>query len=322
MIDANPTASGERVNVARAFYDIFGEKIVVESSDEKIATRVAAAWRPFRAADAPEPCAVFHLTRRDRESPVRRGQQFHSGTLLTIADRYKLITASLGAMPWQIHLEACGQSAAYGYYYLFEPLLLMVLKRRNLIHRHAAAVSRRGMTVLIVGDSGSGKSTTTLSLVLNGYTFVADDDLFLVRQTRGVGVRSAERALHFTDATARLVGGAPRELPLVRRGKTMKRRFAIAGSPASTEEAPVGVVLFPRVEAGAASALRALPVAETMRRLMLQSPKQYPAVVRDGPSLEQQFAACADLANSAKGFELTLGNDIASVAALVAEAVG
>jgi hypothetical protein len=135
-------------------------------------------------------------------------------------------------------------------------------------------------------------------------------------------VRSAERALHVTDATVRLVGGVPRELPLVRRGKTMKRRFAIAGSPASTEEAPVGVVVFPRVEECAASALRALPVAETMRRLMLQSPKQYPAVVRDVPSLEQQFAACADLANSAKGFELTLGKDIAAVAALVDEAVG
>jgi len=321
MIDANPAASGEHAK-ARASYDIFGERIVVESSDEAIAARVAAAWRPFRAADSADPCAVFHLTRRDGESPVQRGQQFHSGTLLTIADRYKLITASLGAMPWQIHLEAFGQSAEYAYYYLFEPLLLMVLKRRNLIHRHAAAVSRRGKIVLIVGDSGSGKSTTTLSLVLNGYTFVADDDLFLVRQESGVGVRSVERALHFTEATAQLVGGVPGELPLVQRGKIKKRRFAIAGSPANTDDAHVGVVLFPRVGEGAASALSALPVAETMRRLMLQPPKQYPAVVRDVPSLEHQFAACADLAKGARSFELTLGKDVASVAALVDEVIG
>jgi hypothetical protein len=264
------------------YFDIFGERIVVHANDEAMAARLASSLSAFQTTSADKPCAVFSLVRREDMSPVRRGQQFNDGRLLVIADRFKLVTASLGAMPWRIHLETFGQDDQYAYYYVFEPLLLAVLKRRNLVHWHAAAVSRRETIVLIVGESGSGKSTTTLTLMLDGYGFVADDDLFLVAAEDGVTVRSVERALHFTDATAAFVRGAPQGLPLVRRGGTMKRRLDIGADP----------------------------------------PKEYPRLIRDAPSLERQFATCATLAATAKCFELELGQGLGTVPRLVDEAIG
>ena len=121
-------------------------------------------------------CAAFHLTQCDRDSPVHVGQQFNNGTLMVIADRHKLITASLAAPPWRIYIEAFRRSDEYAYYYLFDPLLLIILKRRGLVHWHGAAVHHAARDVLIVGEGGAGKSTTTLCLLMHGAGFIADDE--------------------------------------------------------------------------------------------------------------------------------------------------
>ena len=174
---------GERGDVsagtAPVLYEFVGERVGIRADDEAMRARIAAVWNGFRTAAGGDLRALIHIVQRASESPVRHGQQFNNGTLLVIADRHKLITGSLGAMPWQLHIEAYGRSTDFVYYYLFEPLLLMVLKRCNLVHWHGAAVSRNGQVLLIVGATGSGKSTTALSLLLHGYTFVADDELFL-----------------------------------------------------------------------------------------------------------------------------------------------
>jgi hypothetical protein len=306
-------------------FDIFGERIAVCTEDAAVRAHIAAALTAFQTARYDDPCAVFHLVQRDHESPVCNGQQFNNGTLLIIADRHKLITASLGATPWQIHIEAYRRSTVYVYGYLFSPLLLMVLKRRNLVHCHGAAVHRRHV-VLIVGGSGAGKSTTALSLLLHGYGFIADDELFLQTGSEGVYARGAERCLHLTDETASLLRGFPSaaELPLVQRGLRLKRRLEAGHFPPADKSdptvlpGPVRIVIFPRVESGSLTSLRPLPAAEAMRRLILQPPKEQP-VIADKPALERQFAACASLAASAHAFELLLGRDVDRVAPLIDE---
>jgi hypothetical protein len=319
MADVNGAVSSD---LSPLFYDIFGELIEVRANDEAVRRRIASTLSVFHHSGGKDPCSVFYLMQRDSESPILQGQQFNDGKLLTIADRYKLITASLGAKPWQIHAETFGRNDEYVYYYVFEPLLLMVLKRCNLVPWHAAAVSCRGTIVLIVGESGSGKSTTALALLLRGGAFIADDELFLVPRDGGVGVRSAERALHFADTTAALVrGSVPLELPLVRRGSGMKRRLDV-DTDSPNGAAQIGIVLFPHVESHPNSTLTRLPAAEAMRRLISLRPKEYPAAIKDAASLERQFAACTTLASTAKSFDLGLGRDIGSLSQLVDEVIG
>lgn len=311
-----------------ALFDVFGEGIAVHADDAELHARIVTALAPFRSEAVAPLRAEFHLRRTAAPSPILVGNQYGTAELLVIVDRHKLIAASLAAEPWQIHVEAYERGDDYVYFYLFEPLLHMVLKRRGLVPWHGAAVAARDGTVLIVGAGGAGKSTTTLSLLLHGYGFIADDEVFLRLRDDRVVARGAERHLHFTDRTAALLDGLPpaHTLAQVPRGTARKRRLSadfFSRPPQAGGEAAgiVRLVLFSRVDPTADTSLTPLAPAEALRRLLLQRPKEHPAVLPDKPSLERQFAACATLATSARAGELVLGRDLGCVPELVDDAV-
>jgi hypothetical protein len=290
-------------------YDVFGHGIRFETRDDAIRRRVASALARFRAAGEVDPVACFHLTLSTDQRRVMTGRQINTGRLLVVADREKLIAASLGSLPWQIHIESFGGGDEHAYYYLFEPLLHMVLKRRGMLPWHGAALARGDHGVLIVGQSGSGKSTTALSLLLGGYRFVADDEVMLEAAGAAVLARGIDDHLHYTDSTAALLPGLPPAggLPTVRRGRGLKRRLTACVFDVHPDPIPVELILFPRVDAAVETGLRRLSAAECARRLLLHPPKEYPAVIVDAQSIEAQFALCTALAVTARCFELILG---------------
>ena len=57
--------------------------------------------------------------------------------------------------------------------------VLLLLRYQGLYPEHAACVASDGVGCLLVGDSGSGKSTLTLSLVQQGWQYLADDAILL-----------------------------------------------------------------------------------------------------------------------------------------------
>jgi len=61
----------------------------------------------------------------------------------------------------------------------FYPALSELLKGEGLFDIHSAALSRNGKAYLFPGKSGSGKSTTTLSLLLGKFMFLSDDITFV-----------------------------------------------------------------------------------------------------------------------------------------------
>jgi len=301
------------------YYDVFGHGIAVQTNDDALRERIAATLGAFRVRGTAEPIACFHLAPTASESRTVRGRQINTGRLLVIADRRKLITASLGELPWQIHIETFGVGDDDIYYYLLEPLLHMVLKRRGTIPWHGAALARANRGVLIVGQSGSGKSTAALSLLLSGYQFIADDELVLCAEGTSVRVRSIDEHLHYTDTTAALLSAlpSPETQPLVRRGHGLKRRLTATVFGVRTQPTPVDMVIFPRVEAAQETRLQPLPAGECARRLLLHPPKEYPAVIVDPPSIEAHFDVCTRLAASARGFDLALGRGVERLSQLV-----
>lgn len=308
---------------ARVHFDIFGVGIAIDCDDVDTARQIAMPLAAY-AAPSGDPCAVFHLSRCDTDSPFVAGQLFNSRTLLVAGDNHKLITATLGAPPWQLYVQAYRRTTAYIQGYLFEPLLLMLLKRHGLVHCHAAAVAAPHGTVLIIGDGGAGKSTSTLSLLIAGYRFLADDELFLQVGGQQVYTRAAERVVHCTDETLRLLPGLPdaADLPLVQRGKRKKRRLeiplpGIASAIDSRTAPPVRLVIFPRVVPEQRTRLEPVGSSDALRRLVLHRPKEHPAVWADAPSLEKQFSTVATLATSAVAYDLVLGADVARVPALI-----
>lgn len=61
---------------------------------------------------------------------------------------------------------------------------------RGVLPIHAAGIAREGRALLLLGDSGSGKTTTALALAERGWNLVGDDRCFLYRDAAGTRVAS------------------------------------------------------------------------------------------------------------------------------------
>ncbi|WP_347275600.1 hypothetical protein [Candidatus Kuenenia sp.] len=73
--------------------------------------------------------------------------------------------------------------------------LIHLLSSRGFYDLHAAGLVRDGRGYLFLGESGSGKSSTALSLVRQGWHYVSDDALFL--RSSADGIESLAFRKHF-----------------------------------------------------------------------------------------------------------------------------
>lgn len=140
--------------------------------------------------------------------------------------------------------------------------LLLGRTGRALAHA-AAVVGPDGRAWLLVGDSHAGKTTTSANLLQAGWRYVSDDQVVLYRAADGeLCVEGWPRPFHLDEGWE---GGAP----LHRRGTTDPRE-RWPGRWMRT--APLGGLLFPRVEADQPTARARLPASDALARLLRQSP--------------------------------------------------
>lgn len=64
-------------------------------------------------------------------------------------------------------------------FYLITMSLVILLRYRGWFPLHAAAVAQNGQGVLLTAESDSGKSTTALNLVRQGWSYLSDDTVLL-----------------------------------------------------------------------------------------------------------------------------------------------
>ncbi|MEW6601380.1 MAG: hypothetical protein AB1499_10465 [Nitrospirota bacterium] len=70
------------------------------------------------------------------------------------------------------------------------------LKFNSLYCFHSAALEKNGVGYLFSGDSGSGKTTTTLSLVSAGFKYVSDDVVLLEETDEGIVANSMTKTFN------------------------------------------------------------------------------------------------------------------------------
>jgi hypothetical protein len=133
---------------------------------------------------------------------------------------------------------------------------------RALVHA-AAVVAPDGGTWLLVGDTHSGKTTTTVNLLNAGWRYVSDDHVVLGRAANGrVMVEGWPRRFHLDEGWA---AGTPGQL---RAEVDPRDRW-----PGSwLRSAPLAGILAPRVAAAEPTRLAPLPAADALAALIRQSP--------------------------------------------------
>ena len=133
---------------------------------------------------------------------------------------------------------------------------------RALIHGAAAAPPGPGGAWVLLGDSGSGKSTTCATLARAGWRYLSDDQVILGPADRGLTVEGWVRPFH-------LDGGWSEGAPTGDRRSCDPLELFPGGR---LRVAPLAGLLLPQVAGGKVTQLSPADPAEALAELVRQSP--------------------------------------------------
>ncbi len=189
--------------------------------------------------------------------------------------------------------------------FVSEPLAEMQ-KYRGLYFLHAAALCGSGISILVSGESGCGKTTTSVSLVANGFKYISDDTLLIEKLNEGVTVYPLYKSFNIDQDIAR-------RFPKIFRDK--KKFFSKEGKmpidiskiiPGShISSAKPDVIIIPKIISSSKSEIRHIGHLEVYKRLLSQI-----ILAIDKKVAKKQLNALELLVKQTRGFELLSGKDL------------
>jgi hypothetical protein len=192
---------------------------------------------------APAPLALFHA------GGVLGGSAADSNFVVASPrERTALVVVSPRMMRFPYHVR----------YELIEFAVFSLAARvQRLVPLHAACVGLGGRGVLLMGNSGAGKSTVALQCLLDGFDFLSEDSVFVA--PRGMRATGAANFLHTRAESLHWLGRSAeaaeiRASPVIRRRSGEKKyeldlrksRFRLAERPLRI----VGIVMLSSQSAG------------------------------------------------------------------------
>jgi hypothetical protein len=197
----------------------------------------------------------------------------------------------------------------------FRTLLHWILESRGCRFVHAGAVATKDGGALLAGRGGSGKSTTAMLCVKNGFQYAGDDYV-------GITIDDVPHA-HAIFTSAKLSASSLDWLPFLRPAVRVapagdEKGVAMIGDVLPQQIAasfPLRAVIVPRV-AGGKSALRRISGGAALRALAPTTLLQLPG---NGAAA---FAHLAELVRKLPAWSLDLGDDRSEIPSLVARAIG
>lgn len=185
------------------------------------------------------------------------------------------------------------------------------LQSRGVVTVHAAGVACGGKAALIVGDAGSGKSTTALACAAAGFGFLGDDQV-------AVGWLDGRAVAHSLFASVRVDGIVHRlwrDVTEPEHGPVKALVLLSGAAVAVVPSAAVGAVLVARVSPGEPSTLERATTRDALRAMV---PSTLPGAVDDRPAV---LRSCARTVLGRPAFHLRVGADLEAVPGLVARAL-
>lgn len=181
--------------------------------------------------------------------------------------------------------------------------LAPLLRRRGLFMVHAFAASKNGRSLLLVGPSHSGKTSTGLNLLLHGWELLANDVVLLHQHNHAVHALPTPGTLGIRPHTFELL---PR----------LQKQLADMNGRWSTP-CPVTTLLFPQIlPKGGETAVLPHNRAIALTQLMAESMDRW-----DTATLAPHLALLQQLCQQATTHQLHLGSDIEAISARIEQAI-
>ncbi len=180
------------------------------------------------------------------------------------------------------------------------------LKYHGIYSIHSAALYGNGMGCLVSGSSGCGKTSTSLSLVTQGFKYVSDDFLVFEELNEEIFVHPFYKSFNLDRDLAErfpeVVGG--KNLPIPEGTKVSVDISQIFPDSFIPHLRP-DVIIFPKITSNGKSGLNPLSLIEVYSRLLKQT-----VLAVDKEVARNQLKALEKLVKQTLGFELLSGRDI------------
>jgi len=184
--------------------------------------------------------------------------------------------------------------------------IVEALKYDGLFFLHAAALSNNKVKLLISGDGGCGKTTTTLCLVREGFKYLSDDSIFVEEQDGEIQVSPFYSHFHidknlaerFPEFTKKYRHSLPEGIKIaINASETYPEAFIPCLKP--------NVIIFPKIRPVEKSTLRKIEKIEVLNRLLTQI-----VLASDNEISKIQIELLRKLVNQTIGYELISGKDV------------
>jgi hypothetical protein len=307
-------ADSQATSLARAIQRL-GCEVRVPEADEGVGSFGSSGQVTLR-------CEGLNVPPQD---PLREGATplfFHDRVRVTLGSTEQIVWIYDGSVRVKLVLNDDTAVCTFGpdfqagteFVRTFVPVLLcMLLWLRGYYYVHGALAAMPGPgTLLLLGESGAGKSTTLLSLIKHGAQWFTDDMVFAgPADAAGSGLFGLPRDFHLTDETLQEF---PQLLPYTLNEPRFREKASVRVSemlPGWQREAPTPatiLVLGERQERFEASALSQSEVFLALLRASAWG------AVPGMPRTAEHQSALHGLACSTRGYSVCLrGNSIGDV---------
>ena len=201
-------------------------------------------------------------------APVYRGQAH----LMSIVSGPQ----DFGVCDYTRHFAFCRLSAAavrdpsFVSYYFLEAIANFALTQLYLTPVHAACVARKGQGVLLCGASGVGKTTLAYFCAKQGWTYVSDNESWLVR-AEGRLLLGNPRRIRFRENAANLFPELKGQQAWLHPNGKMSMEVSPNGLETAYQCCVERVVFLAR-QSGPPAGLRAMGSGDTLERFLSELP--------------------------------------------------
>ncbi len=242
-------------------------------------------------------------------------KRHEEGFDLDCAESQLQVNVALGQAKLYLH-ERFWLESVYNQREFFLLALLMLLRPKGLYGLHACGLNKEGLGILLVGSSGSGKTTTMLNLIRSGWQFLSDDAVLLHETPTAIEALAFRKGFSVMPDVAhdleRVATSFEFDDP---EGKKIVELADDFGG-GRTERCKPKMVLFP-VLSGEVTRLEAMNPVEALLKLSQQSG----GIMTDAKISQLQLSMLKTLLRQVQCFKLNLAEDSLSSPQLISHLI-